>query len=515
MAALGARAVAAGLGVVLVVSLLAVGAAATRAVDPKLAAALRGGGLVLLIRHANTDQSKQDEVPVDLTDCSTQRNLSEQGRADARAIGRGIRRLKIDVGLVLTSAFCRTRETARIAFSVPAKVSRALLNTVNAPHDATWRAQVRAFRRFLGTKPAPGTVTALVTHGVLTTEGTGLTLEEGETLVFRPRGKSRFKLLGRIMPGEWAALRLPATRHMAAVTSRVREYPVPPGSGPHDVAPAADGTVWYTAQASGKLGRLDPATGKVIEVPLGTRSAPHGVIVGPDRAAWVTDGGLNAIVRVDSATLAVKRFPLPDSSGYANLNTATFDRRGVLWFTGQSGIYGRLDPTTGAMRVFRAPGGPGPYGITTTPRGDVWYASLAGSHVAHIDLRSGRVTVLRPPTRDQGARRIWSDSRGRLVVSEWNAGRVARYDPASRRWREWRLPGSAQPYAVYVDGADVVWLTDFASSAIVRFVPTTGRFTTFRLRVGANVRQLLGRGGEVWGSESGADRLVVVRTGRL
>ena len=55
-----------------------------------------------------------------------------------------------------------------------------------------------------------------------------------------------------------------------------------PGSGPHDVAPAADGTVWYSGQANGTLGRLDPSTGTVTEFPLGPGSAPHGVIVGPD-----------------------------------------------------------------------------------------------------------------------------------------------------------------------------------------------------------------------------------------
>ena len=290
----------------------------------------------------------------------------------------------------------------------------------------------------------------------------------------------------------------------------VKEYQVPAGSGPHDVAPARDGTVWYTAQAAGKLGRLDPKTGNVTEVALGDGSAPHGVIVGPDGAPWVTDGGLNAIVRVDPGTLAVTRYPLPASSGYANLNTATFDRRGRLWFTGQSGIYGRLDPRSGALRVFRAPGGSGPYGIATTPSGQVWYASLAGSHIARIHLDTGRATTVRPPTQGQGARRIWSDSHGRLWVSEWNAGRVARYDPKTRRWREWRLPGAAQPYAVYVDDRDIVWLTDFGAGAIVRFDPVTQRFTRIRLRANANVRQLLGRPGQIWGAESGADRIVSV-----
>jgi len=294
---------------------------------------------------------------------------------------------------------------------------------------------------------------------------------------------------------------------------RVQEYRVPAGSAPHDVAPAPDGTVWYTAQGSGKLGRLDPATGKVTEVPLGEGSAPHGVIVGPDGSAWVTDGGLNAILRVEHDTLEVTAYSLPASTGWANLNTATFDRRGVLWFTGQSGFYGRLIPATGAMRVFRSPGGSGPYGIVTTPKGQVWYASLAGSHIARVNVVTGKATVFRPPTKDQGARRVWSDSKGRLWVSEWNAGKVARFDPAAmkNRWREWRVPGPAQPYAVYVDEKDVVWLTDFGRSGIWRFTPANDRFTRVKLRAGANVRQLLGRPGEVWGAESGTDRLVVVR----
>ena len=137
------------------------------------------------------------------------------------------------------------------------------------------------------------------------------------------------------------------TTATTAPASAVERFPVPAGSAPHDVAPAPDGTVWYTAQRTGELGRLDPATGRTTEVPLGMGSAPHGVIVGPDGAAWVTDSGLNAIVRVDGSTGEIKRYPLPTGRSGANLNTAAFDKRGTLWFTGQSGVYGRLDPANG------------------------------------------------------------------------------------------------------------------------------------------------------------------------
>src|SRR5262249_53974448 len=158
-----------------------------------------------------------------------QRNLSAQGRADARAIGRGIRRLKLRIGAVLASPFCRTLETARLAFG-RATVSHALLNTITTQHDAAWRAQIQAARRLLGTIPPKPQLTVLVTHGVVVDDMTGLDVEEGETLVFRPLGHSRFKLLGRIMPGDWAGVR-------TTQAVRVQEYAVPDGSGPHDVAP--------------------------------------------------------------------------------------------------------------------------------------------------------------------------------------------------------------------------------------------------------------------------------------
>jgi broad specificity phosphatase PhoE len=192
-------------GVLAVAGALVARADAERTAKPALTRALQAGGVVLVLRHAATDFSKPDHDPVDLTDCATQRNLSAAGRAEARAIGRGVRRLQLRVSAVLTSAFCRTRETARIAFG-RSVVSPALLNTITSPHDARWRRQIRAARRLLGTRPPSGTVTVLVTHGVVVSDTTGLTLEEGETLVFRPLGSSRYRLLGRILPREWRTL---------------------------------------------------------------------------------------------------------------------------------------------------------------------------------------------------------------------------------------------------------------------------------------------------------------------
>ncbi len=289
-------------------------------------------------------------------------------------------------------------------------------------------------------------------------------------------------------------------------------FPVPSGSRPHDVAPAVDGGVWYTAQGSGDLGWLDPASGETRHIDLGPGSRPHGVIIDSDGAAWVTDGGRNSIISLDPDSGAVNEFPLPDERANANLNTAAFDGAGQLWFTGQNGVLGVLDPATGEMEVFDAPRGRGPYGIAATPLGTIYFASLAGSYVGVVgDDRS--ITVLEPPTPAQGARRVWSDSQGAIWVSEWNSGQLSRYDPNTKTWDTWSLPGVApKAYAVYVDDTDIVWVSDFGGNAIHRFDPESESFHTLELpNDPSNVRQILGRPGEVWGAESAADTLVVIR----
>lgn len=286
--------------------------------------------------------------------------------------------------------------------------------------------------------------------------------------------------------------------------------------GARDITAAGDGTFWFCGQRNGTLNRLDPRDGSLRAVGLGQGAAPHGVIRGPDGAAWVTEGGQNAIARVDPKDHRVQLWPLPERFANANLNTGVFDPGGVFWFTGQNGVYGRFDPRTERMDVWEAPRGRGAYGITRTPQGTLWYVSLAGNHLAQIeDPETGRVRVLDPPTPNQGARRVWSDSAGRLWISEWNSGNVSVHDPRDGSWQAWKLPGQRpRAYSVWVDPADKVWLTDFAANAILRFDPGTEGFLAFPSdRPGANVRQMDGVAGEAWGGESGTDRIIRIEYG--
>ena len=88
------------------------------------------------------------------------------------------------------------------------------------------------------------------------------------------------------------------------------------------------------------------------------------------------------------------------------------------------------------------------------------------------------------------------------------------YDPQTDLWKEWKLPGdNPKPYAVYVDADDKVWISDFGSNSMYRFDPLDESFDKFDIpSPGANVRQILGIEGEIWGAESGSDRLLLIKT---
>lgn len=168
----------------------------------QLLAGLRQGGLVLLMRHAATDTSREDAARVVLEDCATQRPLSAAGRAEAEGIAGAIARLRIPIGAVRSSPFCRCADTARLAFGYMLLDNDLLPATVpNA------KQHFGAARRQLGTPPLPGRSTVLITHFDTIRAVAGVDLEEGEALIVRPAPKGgSFALVGRISAGQWGAL---------------------------------------------------------------------------------------------------------------------------------------------------------------------------------------------------------------------------------------------------------------------------------------------------------------------
>jgi hypothetical protein len=204
------RAFARALGALLLATALA--AAAGQAPDiapaaPTLAGApllqaLRHGGYILYFRHTATDFGQNDQAMTGFDDCAQQRNLTDAGRADARAIGAAIRSLGIAIGDVLASPYCRTKETGELMFGRVTVTPAVRGGPANA--DAGRYAELE---RLLATLVTGGVNLAITSHGnPFVAVAGGPYLAEGEAAVIAPHGRDGFRVVARIRKDEWAAL---------------------------------------------------------------------------------------------------------------------------------------------------------------------------------------------------------------------------------------------------------------------------------------------------------------------
>lgn len=173
---------------------------------PALLQELQEGGYIIYMRHARTDWSQREmemrnrETGVwNANDCATQRNLSEEGREDARRAGAAFRELRIPVATVIASRYCRTRETARLFHGEPTPADDLTPGVGKDPSAALLKRLAQA--------PRHGGNTLIVAHGTMLARATGLSGSEGEAYVFRPAtGSAPYKLVARIKIDEWPNL---------------------------------------------------------------------------------------------------------------------------------------------------------------------------------------------------------------------------------------------------------------------------------------------------------------------
>jgi phosphohistidine phosphatase SixA len=157
--------------------------------------ALRAGGTVALIRHARAPGTG-DPPGFRLADCSTQRNLSDEGRAQARRLGEALRGRGVTIARALSSRWCRSLDTARLAFGDATEPFPPLDSFFG--DRQTEPEQTRAVRAAIAGWQGPG-VLALVSHQVNITALTGVFPAEGEVVVLRPKADG-FDVVGRIVP---------------------------------------------------------------------------------------------------------------------------------------------------------------------------------------------------------------------------------------------------------------------------------------------------------------------------
>ena len=157
-------------------------------------ALLKGGGQVILMRHASTDPTTGDPPGFRLDDCATQRNLSAVGREEAKQIGAAFRTRGVPVGRILSSRWCRCLETARLAFGT-VEPWPAL--------DSFFRDQSRelqqtqAVKALAGDRPQGGNL-ILVTHGFNIRALVGILPAPGEMVILTPQGNGAFLVAGRL-----------------------------------------------------------------------------------------------------------------------------------------------------------------------------------------------------------------------------------------------------------------------------------------------------------------------------
>ncbi len=162
--------------------------------EAALWALLQKGGQVVLIRHALTTAGVGDPPGMALGDCTTQRNLNDEGRAQARQLGAALRARGVAVGRLLSSPWCRCVETARLAFGQTPELVTALGNLFDRPQRVA--GQVAELEPLLSQPPVVGN-TVLVSHGSTIQALTGISPATTEMVVLTPQG-SGFTVAGRL-----------------------------------------------------------------------------------------------------------------------------------------------------------------------------------------------------------------------------------------------------------------------------------------------------------------------------
>jgi streptogramin lyase len=286
---------------------------------------------------------------------------------------------------------------------------------------------------------------------------------------------------------------------------RAKSRPQDPASnshvGPHSIQVAPDGRLWITLANGNRLAGFEPKHERWTIHRLDAGYYPHTLRFDARGRIWYTIAASNHVGMFDPATGASREVRLP-AAGIGQEVTLRM-LPAILWV----GRY--VDIRSLAAESEQATTMPVPYGIDVAPDGSVWFSQLNQHRIGRVDPDDFSVELVETPF--PAPRRMRFDSKGRLWIPSFSESLVARFDPKTREFREWKLdlPDALgeTPYALHVDRrSDVVWICGTNSDSLIRFDPVSERFTVYPLPTRVTYTRELDfdERGRVWTSNSNA-----------
>jgi virginiamycin B lyase len=218
-------------------------------------------------------------------------------------------------------------------------------------------------------------------------------------------------------------------------TGKVTEYKMPDDSvdDPHTAVFDAGGILWFTAQGGNAVGRLDPRTGKVELKRIQTESAlPYGIQINSKGVPFFCELGTNKMGKVDPKTMEVTEYKLPEGARPRRLAIAADDK--IYFSDFKGGNLGRLDPATGAVKMWASPGGheSGPYGIAITPDGMVWYSEsgVKPNTIVRFDPKGENFARAPIPSGGGVVRNMAATADGRVYIACSGVDKVGVVEPS-------------------------------------------------------------------------------------
>lgn len=171
----------------------------------ELTDALQAGGYIIYFRHTTTDHTQVDTNRTDLSQCENQRGLSQHGIDEATAIGLAFRLMRLPVAEVLSSPYCRCKDTAKFAFG-EYKVNQDLMFNIASGEEETARLRDE-LRLLLAKPPVPGKNTVIISHTANLKEAADIwPSPEGLAVIFRPVSADHIQFIAKVSPEEWPGL---------------------------------------------------------------------------------------------------------------------------------------------------------------------------------------------------------------------------------------------------------------------------------------------------------------------